>query len=148
MENSSYRESRSTNDVRDNLRLNKYNELYDSNLVCEMNRDGRYPWRCENCRKFQHPDHDQLRSCYYQFVGSDGPNFCGYNCLQKYRDRNDAFRFGNEETEKNRQTARNIANRKRKWKIPNKKSVESILENGTEKQQKNVLDALHAVISE
>lgn len=136
------------NVARDTMRSSKYTELYGSHLLCEVNKDGRYPWRCENCRKFQHPDIDKLQSIYYQFVGMDGPNFCSTWCLNKYRDRNDAYRFGNEETETDRQMARNIANSKRQWKIKTTvKSVESVLNNGTEKQQQNVLDALHAQVT-
>lgn len=103
-----------------------------------MNRDGRYPWRCEQCKKFQHPDHEMTRSIYYQFSGREGPFFCGQHCLIDYRDQNDMYRFIDEAKETN---ARKKGINKQ-WKVV-KTTTKSLLESGTQKQQENVLNALH-----
>lgn len=106
--------------------------------------DGRMLWKCEQCKKYQHPDHDMTRSVYYQFSGREGPFFCGYQCMMTYRNKNDAIRFAPEEPQK--QKSNKKLQSKKQWKIKN--SVTTLLETSDSKQQQNILNALHAVVTE
>lgn len=111
-------------------------ELYND-LMC---KDGRMRWRCDCCKKYQHPDHEMTRSIYYQFTDNDGPNFCGYQCMMKYRESNDMYRFTDENTVKDRRLKRDIEYNKRKWVIKNK--AENVMERVSEKQKENILYAM------
>lgn len=76
---------------------NNYNryreEYYEHNdrdfEAVQRNKDGRFPWRCDNCLKLQHPDHDIMRSIYYD---GGGPWFCGYICLYEYKTHHNTVR--------------------------------------------------------
>lgn len=131
-----------------------YEEDYDR--VLEQNRinanmvergdslpDGRLLWRCEQCKKLQHPDHEMTRSVYYQFSGREGPYFCGYQCLMSYRYRNDGLRFAPDEPPKTRKQRQQQMSKKQ-WKIKN--SAEKLLDTSDTKQKENILNALRAVV--
>ena len=102
--------------------------------------DGRMLWKCEQCKKSQHPDHDMTQSIYYQFSGREGPFFCGYQCMMSYRYKNDAIRFAPDESQLQKQK-KNGKSQKTQWKVKN--NVSKLLETSNLKQQQNILNALH-----
>lgn len=128
-------------------RETKYNQFIDDSIPYEcmlmFYKEGRYPWKCDFCNRYQHPDHEMTQSIYYRYTTNDGPNFCGYHCMMKYRDQNDVYRFFEEN-----QNETKIAKQKRKtWNIKTSKS--DVLDYAkTDKQRENILNALHAVVNE
>lgn len=121
------------------LRLDKYNQEDHLWMTLQYN-DGKYPWRCEQCRQWQHPDHEMMRSIYYKFSESDGPNFCGYHCMMDYRDYNDYYRFSDEKKEENKTLRKKLRITKKQWLVKNK--AENLLLTATQKQKDNILNAL------
>lgn len=128
--------------VCNNDREFKYEECFNSCLIESIqNKDGRLQWKCEMCKKYQHPDHEMMRSHYYQFSGCDGPYFCGYHCLMKYRDMNDVYRFANVEQIQNVKEKRRTTQKRRTW------TVSNMMDRATHKQKENILKAIHAQVA-
>jgi len=92
--------------------------LYMLNLYStgRVNRDGRFPWRCEYSGKLQHPDQEPVTSIYYSFVGKEGPYFSSFHNMMKYREQNDKYRFTKEEDIKDLSTRRYYEKMRQQWK--------------------------------